>query len=85
MAYGEDTFIIDSMPVPICQTSRANRARICKENYDTAPSFGYCAAQNSHYFGYKLHGVSTVSGIITSFELTKAKTHDIEYLQDIRN
>jgi len=24
MAYGEDTFIIDSMPIPICQSSRAN-------------------------------------------------------------
>jgi hypothetical protein len=85
LAEGEDTFIVDSMPIPICQFSRAKRSKVCRENYQTAPSYGYCSAQNSTYFGYKLHGVSTVNGIITHFDLSKAKMHDIEYLQDIRD
>lgn len=84
LAEGEDTFIIDSMPIAICRFSRAKRARICSGDYLTAPSYGYCAAQDNTYFGYKLHGISTVKGVITSFDLSKAKAHDIEYLQDIR-
>ena len=85
LAEGEDTFVIDSMPIQVCQFSRAKRAKVCSENYRTAPSYGYCPAQNHTYFGYKLHGVSTVDGIITSFDLSKAKMHDIEYLKDIRD
>jgi len=80
----ENTYIIDSMPISICQFSRAKRVRICKENPETAPNFGYCAAQNQIYFGYKLHGVCTVNGVITSFDISPANVHDIEYLNDIR-
>ena len=85
LAQGEETFIIDSMPIPICQFSRAKRSKVCSGNYPTAPSYGYCSAQNSTYYGYKLHGVSTINGVITHFDISKAKMHDIEYLQDIRD
>ena len=84
LVQGEDTFIIDSMPIEICRFSRAKRARICSQDYNKAPSYGYCAAQNSTYYGYKLHGISTVNGVITSFDLSKVNVHDIEYLKDIR-
>ena len=40
----EDTFIIDSMPLPISRFSRAKRLKIYKEDYEPAPSFGFCAA-----------------------------------------
>jgi hypothetical protein len=73
------------MPIQICQFSRAKRVKVCREDYRTAPGYGYCPAQQNTYFGYKLHGVSTVNGIITSFDLSKANMHDIEYLQDIRD
>jgi hypothetical protein len=85
MAEGEDTFVIDSMPIQICRFSRAKRIRICRENFITAPDYGYCAAQNSTYLGYKLHGVATINGIITTFDLSKANFHDIEYLKDIKD
>ena len=85
LAEGENTFVIDSMPIQICQFSRAKRLKVCRENYRTAPSYGFCPSQQNTYFGYKLHGVSTINGTITSFNLSKANMHDIEYLQDIRN
>ena len=44
---------------------------IVKESIETAPEYGYCAAQNSHYFGYKFHGVCSLNGVITSFDLLK--------------
>ncbi len=80
----EDTFIVDSFPIEVCRFARAKRVRICKENFDTAPDYGYCAAQKNTYFGYKLHGLCGVSGVFKKIDLSKASIADIHYLQDIR-
>ena len=34
----EDYFIVDSMPLEICKFSRHNRVKICKDEFETAPS-----------------------------------------------
>lgn len=81
----EDTFVLDSMPVEICKFARAKRIKICKEYEQTSPAFGYCAAQQQTYYGYKLHGVCTLGGVITDFDLSKANMSDIHYLNDIRD
>lgn len=80
----EDVFIIDSMPLEICRNARANRLKICREEFHTSPEQGFCASQNQYYFGYKLHGVCTFDGVFTSIDLTKANVHDIHYLQDVK-
>jgi len=72
------------MPIQICKFSRAKRSRVCRDRYETAPDYGFCAAQNQTYFGYKLHGLASLNGIITDFELTKANIADIHYLQEIK-
>jgi len=80
----EDAFIVDSFPIEICRFARAKRVRVCKENFDTAPDYGYCAAQKNTYFGYKLHGLCGVSGVFKKIDLSKASIADIHYLQDIK-
>lgn len=80
----EDAFIVDSFPIEVCRFARARRVRVCKENFDTAPDYGYCAAQKNTYFGYKLHGLCGVSGVFKKVDLSKASIADIHYLQDIR-
>lgn len=79
-----ENLIVDSMPLEVCRLSRSTRSSICKEDYQTAPNKGYCASQGTHYYGYKLHAVCSISGIFTSFDLTEASVHDIHYLQDIK-
>lgn len=79
-----DCYLVDSMPLEACKLSRAKRSRICQENPQTAPDYGYCAAQNSHYFGYKIHAVSTAQGILKTFDISKASCHDIHYLHDVQ-
>lgn len=81
----EDYFIVDSMPLEICKPARQNRIKICKEHYQTAPEKGFCASQNSWFYGYKLHGVCTLSGVFHSIDITKANVHDIHYLQDVKH
>ena len=80
----ETIYIVDSMPVEVCKISRAMRSKICKESFQTSPDKGYCAAQKTFYYGYKLHGLCTFNGVFTSFDMTKASVHDIHYLQDVK-
>lgn len=80
----EDYFVVDSMPLEVCKLSRATRSKICKEVAGAIPNRGYCASQKSHFYGYKLHAVCSVSGVFQSFDLSPASVHDIHYLKDIR-
>lgn len=80
----ETYFIVDSMPLEICKTARQARAKVCKQHFDTAPAKGFCASQNTWFYGYKLHGVCSTSGVFHSIDITKANVHDICFLQDIK-
>ena len=80
----EDYFIVDSMPLEICKFSRHNRIKICKDEFETAPSKGYCASQNNWFYGYKLHGVCSVTGVFHSLDITKAEVHDVNFLKNIK-
>ena len=84
LAPSEDTYFVDSMPLEVCKLGRAKRLRICQETEETRPDFGYCAAHKTYYFGYKLHAVCTPQGVIKTFDLSKASTHDIHYLDDLK-
>jgi hypothetical protein len=81
----EDVYLVDSIPVPVCQIAREKRSKICKENFETAPDKGYSTVSKSYYYGYKLHLVTSVRGIFHSMDLTKASVHDVYYLSEIKN
>jgi len=80
----EDFFIVDSMPLEVCKLSRSSRSKICKELDYAYPDKGYCAAQQSNYYGYKLHAVCSVRGVFQSVDLSPASVHDINYIKDIK-
>lgn len=81
---GEVVFCIDSKPVKICQNARAKRCAMGHDNPQAAPAWGYCASQGLFYYGYKLHAVCGISGVIHSFDITSADVHDIHYLKDVK-
>ena len=80
----EQYFCIDSKPIEVCRLARGKRCKMGRTDYEKAPSFGYCASQKTYYYGYKLHAVCGLSGVIHSFDLTKANVHDINYLKDVK-
>lgn len=80
----EQYFIVDSMPLEVCKNARAARSKICKDQEAAFPDRGFCAAQNSNYYGYKLHAVCSIDGVFDNFDLTPASVHDIHYLKDIK-
>lgn len=53
----EKYFVVDSMPLEVCKLARSSRSKICKEIDYALPNKGFCASQNLHFYGYKLHAV----------------------------
>ncbi|MRM94308.1 IS982-like element ISRa1 family transposase [Riemerella anatipestifer] len=79
----EDIFIVDSMPMKVCENARSTRSKICKEQSHSSPTYGYCASQKLYFYGYKLHAVCSLNGVIKNFDISPASVHDIHYLKDI--
>jgi hypothetical protein len=84
LAPSENYHFVDSMPLEICKLGRARRSRVCQETDGARPDYGYCAAHKAHYFGYKLHAVCAPNGTILTFDISRASTHDIHYLNDLK-
>ena len=83
---GEDYFCIDSKPVEVCRVSRGKRCKMGTSGaFEKAPDFGYCASQGTYFFGYKLHVLCGLSGVIHSYDLSKASVHDLDYIKDIKH
>ena len=82
---GEEYFCIDSKPIEVCRAARGNRCTMGRTgDFALAPDFGFCASLGVYYFGYKLHALCGLSGVIHSYDLSKASVHDINYLKDVK-
>ncbi len=61
---GEEQFFVDSKPIEVCRVARGKRCKMGRTgNFSQAPDFGFCASQNTFYFGYKLHALCGLSGL----------------------
>lgn len=79
----EDYYIIDSMALGVCKLSREKRSKVCSEAFETSLEKGYCAAHKMYFYGYKLQGVCSVTGVFHSIELSKANIHDVNFLTEM--
>jgi hypothetical protein len=70
---------IDTLPLPVCGYTRSVRDRCFKPDAD----YGYCAAKQLPYYGFKLGLRVARSGMITHFPLLPARPHDIQMLDTL--
>src|SRR5439155_9762601 len=68
----EETAAIDSAPVPCVGYKRAKQA----SDFVGSADYGVCSSKAMKYFGYKLHSVVSLTGIIMGFLLTPASRYD---------
>lgn len=71
--------VIDTMPLPVCVLTRARRDRC----FPLAADYGYCAAKDMHYYGFKLGLRISRLGMITHYPLLPARPHDIQSLDTL--
>lgn len=76
-AYGA----IDSLPLPVMQFHLAPQRT---HDWDAhGATFGYCASKKQLFFGYRLHLVVTLGGVILDFELTAANADERDAAADM--
>jgi hypothetical protein len=71
--------VIDTMPLPVCVLTRARRDRC----FPLEADYGYCAAKDMHYYGFKLGLRISRIGMITHYPLLSARPHDIQSLDTL--
>jgi hypothetical protein len=71
--------VIDTLPLPVCVPTRARRDHCFKMEAD----YGYCAAKDLHYYGFKLGLRISRLGMITHAPLLAARPHDIQSLDTL--
>jgi Transposase DDE domain len=71
--------VIDTLPLPVCTYTRAPRDRCFKPDAD----YGYCAAKDLHYYGFKLGLRVARSGMIIHYPLLPARPHDIQLTDEL--
>ena len=71
---GEEQFFIDSKPIEVCRVARGKRCKMGRTgDFSQAPDFGFCASQNTYYFGYKLHALCGLKRSYPFLRLVKGK------------
>jgi hypothetical protein len=68
----EETAAIDSAPVPCVSYKRSKQA----SDFVGTADYGVCSSKAMKYFGYKLHSVVSLTGLIMGFLLTPASRYD---------
>ncbi len=73
--------LIDGLPIPLCHYQRAKKCRL----FAGLASFGYCAAKDEKYYGFRGHLIMSLDGVITGFTLTPANASERDTLWEIVN
>jgi len=83
---GHDTeYVIDSIPVPICQEPRIARLKICRDDELVLPSTAWHASHKSYHHGFKMHLVISKSGFPFAAGMTTASMHDSQYIPFLKH
>ncbi len=72
---------VDSFPMPVCNFRRAGFAKVFKG----ATAHGFCAAKNINFYGFRLHAIVDVSGIIEDWSVAPANIDEREMIFDMEN
>lgn len=75
----EKTYIIDSMPIPVCHFGRA----VFHKTFQELATYGYCASKKETYYGFKLHVLANLDGYIAKFCVTPANIDDRAAVWDL--
>ena len=76
----DDVHITDGVPMPVCHLARAGRSKLFKGE----AAFGFCAAKDEHYYGFKGHVIVNLRQQVVGFTLAAANIDEREVLDNMR-
>ena len=83
MADSDESFIIDSIPIPVCKIIRERKSKACRRaEYDEyLANKGFNSILGGYFIGYKMHIITTESGVYRDMLLTPGSDHDTTFLK----
>jgi hypothetical protein len=76
--YAQDRYlVIDSLPVPVIGFHLVPGAASARDWRNAGADYGRVTTKKQTIFGYKLHLLVTLTGVIRNFSLAAASAHDI--------
>jgi hypothetical protein len=76
----DDGHITDGVPMPICHLARASRSKLFKGE----AAFGFCAAKDEPYYGFKGHVIINMHQQVVGFSLAPANIDERDVLDNRR-
>jgi len=76
----DDVHITDGVPMPICHLARASRSKLFKGE----AAFGFCAAKDEYYYGFKGHVIINLKQQVVGFTLAPANIDERDVLDNMR-
>ncbi len=82
--YAQDRYcVIDSLPVPVINFHLVPGAASARDWRNAGADYGRVTTKKQTIFGYKLHLLVTLTGVIRNFSLAAASEHDITVAPDL--
>jgi IS5 family transposase len=75
-AFEDDVHLIDGLPIQLCCLTYATRC----QSFQGVASYGYCAAKDEKFYGFRGHLNISLRGVITGFAITAANADEREAL-----
>jgi hypothetical protein len=82
MNEGQDTYVVDSMSIPVIKLVRETSRKTFLEDEENAPKKGYSAITKQFIIGYKIHLIVSKQGVPADLMITPANVHDINFLKE---
>lgn len=78
-AFEEEVHLVDGLPMRLCCLTHAGRC----QSFQGVAAYGYCAAKDEKFFGFRGHLNVSLNGVITGFTVTPANVDEREALWEI--
>jgi hypothetical protein len=77
------TYVVDSLPVPVCDNIRIKRCRIYPREEHGEAFRGYVASKRRYFYGLRVHLLVSESGEPVEFSIAAASEADIKVLKEM--
>jgi len=82
-SHPEQSYVVDSLPVAVCDNIRIKRCRIYPRQEHEEAFRGYVASKRRYFYGLRVHLVVSESGEPVEFSLAAASEADIKVLKEM--
>lgn len=78
-AFDDNIHLFDGFPMPVCHFKRAGFSK----DFRGEAAYGYCAAKEETYYGFKGHLMISLSGVATKFTIAPGNIDERDVLPEL--